>query len=134
MREQADALDLLDVRVFAVTFESRARIAEYQREDPLPFPLLRDPRRNGYRLFGLERRPATTIWGPAALWYYGRRLLQGQLPKRASGSDQYQLGGDVILRFDRSGGWIYRSKNPADRPSVASITSLIRHSRNMPAT
>ncbi|CAN5585617.1 hypothetical protein BH23CHL2_BH23CHL2_11060 [soil metagenome] len=125
MREQTSELDRLGVAVFAVTFESQSRIEAYQRDDPLPFPVLRDPGRRGYRLFGLGRRPATTIWGPATLWYYGRRLLQGELPGQAGESDQYQLGGDVVLRGDRAGGWVYRSSNPADRPSVGSILSLV---------
>ena len=63
----------------------------------------------------------TTIWGPSTLWYYLKRLAQGEAPKRSGGADRNQLGGDVILRRDGSGGWIYRSRNPSDRPSVDEV-------------
>jgi hypothetical protein len=39
--------------------------------------------------------------------------------------DARQLGGDVIV--DRSGriAWVYRSRNPADRPSTAEVVRRI---------
>jgi hypothetical protein len=51
-------------------------------------------------------------------------MLAGRLPEVTRG-DPYQLGGDVIVGPDRRGGWVYRSEHPADRPSVASILSVI---------
>lgn len=128
MREREADLNALDVRVLAVTFESRRRITEFQQEDPLPYPLLRDPRREGYRRFGLGRKGISRIWGPETLTYYGRRLLQGQLPERVQG-DAYQLGGDVILRPDLSGGWVYRSRHPADRPEVDEVLRMLDRAR-----
>lgn len=126
MREHAGQLDQLGIGVYAVTFESQSRVEEHQSEDDLPFPLLRDPGRKAYQRFGLGRQPAMTIWGPSTLLYYARQLLRGQLPNRAEGADQYQLGGDVLLNPDGNGGTIYRSANPADRPSVESILRQIR--------
>jgi hypothetical protein len=124
LRERAAELERLGVTIYAVTFESQARIAAFRAATPLPFPLLRDPEREVYRAFGLGRRPLTTIWGPATAWYYARNLLQGRLPARSSGSDRYQLGGDVILKADRSGGWVYRSRHPADRPAFENILAI----------
>lgn len=124
MRERAGELERLNVRVLAVTFESRQRIAEFEQREPLPFPVLRDPGRVAYKAFGFERRSSATIWGPPTLMYYVRRMLAGRLPEVTRG-DPYQLGGDVIVGPDRRGGWVYRSEHPADRPSVASILSVI---------
>lgn len=126
MREQSAALDELGARVFAVTFESRQRVEDFLDAEPLPYPVLRDPQRRAYAMFGLERRPATTIWGPSTLLYYGRSLLKGRLPVSSRDSDQYQLGGDVIVRADGRAGWIYQSSNPADRPTISSLLQILR--------
>lgn len=130
MRERQDELEPYDVQIFAVTFESASRASEYQHDNPLPFPLLLDSGRSAYRRFGLGRKPATTVWGPKTLWYYAVRLLQGQTPEDSRGSDTYQLGGDVLLRADMSGGWIFRSKSPVDRPQVDAILRLLRPPSN----
>lgn len=93
---------------------------EYQEKERLPFPILRDPRREGYKRFGIERRSARTIWSLGTIWYYIKRALQGKLPGKVT-ADPYQLGGDVVLDADGSVLWAYRSQNPADRPSVDEI-------------
>lgn len=126
MRERADELEALGVRVYAVTFESASRSSEFQREDPLSFPLLLDSGRTAYRRFGLGRKPVSTVWGLKTLWYYGVRLLQGELPASSRGADTYQLGGDVLLRPGMTGGWIFRSESPVDRPSVESVVDVLR--------
>jgi hypothetical protein len=129
LREQQDELDRLGARVVAVSFESRARMRDFQRREPLPFPLLRDPRRAAYRAFGFERRSLATVWGPRTLWYYVRRLLQGQRLPLTRG-DPYQLGGDVVVRAGHRAGWRYPSAHPADRPRVASIMALLERTRH----
>jgi hypothetical protein len=130
LRGQALELERLGALVYAVSFESRGRVTEFQAGEPLPFPLLRDPSRSTYRAFGLGRRPATTIWGPRTLWYYVWQVLRGRLPSSSAGRDPYQLGGDVILKADQSGGWIYGSRHPADRPEPAAILAVIRRARD----
>jgi hypothetical protein len=124
LREHQAEFQSLNVAIYAVTFESPERVDELDFADQLPFPLLRNPNRDAFRRFGLGRRAATTIWGPATLWFYARRLLVGDLPSIATDTDPYQLGGDVMLRKDRSGGWIYSSAHPADRPSPQSILKI----------
>jgi hypothetical protein len=132
LRGQAADLERSGVAIYAVTFESRAYVERFQADNPLPFPVLRDPARSTYRAFGLNRRPATTVWGPRTLWYYARKLLHGELPASSAHTDPYQTGGDVILRADQSGGWIYRSRHPADRPSVQSIAEMLDRARAGP--
>ena len=128
LREYADELEHLGVQIYAVTFETASRVSIFQDRDPLPFPMLRDPQRNAYKRFGLGRRSATTIWGPKTLLYYGLGLPKGRLPRNSGDADQYQLGGDVLLGADRRRGWIYRSSDPVDRPSVGSILRMASHS------
>lgn len=100
---------------------------EFQRKEPLPFPILRDPRRNGYRFFGIERRPIHRVYRPATIWYYIKRFFQGQMPEWVK-ADPYQLGGDVLLDGVGSVLWVYRSSEPADRPSVDDILMEIDES------
>ncbi len=125
MCERQTALDELDVRVIAVTFESARAIERYQEKERLLVPLLRDPGRKAYRRFGLGRGDPASIWGRETLFYYGREFLRGRMPAQRR-ADAYQLGGDVILNADLSGGWIYRSRHPADRPSLDSVIEHLR--------
>lgn len=127
MREEQEHFARRGVRVFTVTFEPEPRVQEYAEDGRLPFPALRDPRREGYRHFGIERASARNIYSPGTIWYYVRRFLQGRMPALDSG-DYYQLGGDVLLGSDGETLWVYRSQNPADRPSVEDILREIdRH-------
>ncbi|MFW6074898.1 MAG: AhpC/TSA family protein [Chloroflexota bacterium] len=128
LRERRSELEDFEARLVAVAFESPSAIRQYQDEERLQVPLFRDPGRKAYRRFGLGRGEPSTIWGPQTLAYYGRELLRGRLPAK-HGADAYQLGGDVILRPDLSGGWVYRSQHPADRPSVDSVICRLRSTR-----
>lgn len=127
MREREAEFTQRGVRIVAVSFESDARTREFQMQQRLPFQLLRDPGRVAYKHFGLERAAVQTILAPATVWYYIRRVLSGQRQGRASG-DMYQLGGNVLLDSNGSALWVYRSNQPADRPSVDAILREIdRH-------
>ena len=120
LRERQAELDRRGVRVLAVTFEPESRVREYHEQGRLPFPTLRDPQRAGYQRFGIERRSARRIFSPGTIWYYLKSLLKGRKLEFAQ-SDYYQLGGNVLLGSDGSTLWVYRSQNPADRPSVDDI-------------
>ena len=124
MREREADLRARGVRVFGVTFESGARVAEYQQREAPPFPILRDPGRAAYRAFGISRAPAHRVWAPRTALFYARQLLRGRLPRHAR-SDYYQLGGDVLLTPGGEVGWVYRSREPADRPSVRAILARV---------
>ena len=120
MREREDEFQQRGVRIFAVSFESATRTGEYQQKQRLPFPILRDPRRAAYLLFGIERRAVHKIYRPSTIWYYVRSAIRGEFPGRTKG-DMFQLGGNVLLDRDGSTLWVYQSSQPADRPSVDAI-------------
>lgn len=124
MRERQPELEALGVQIFAVTFESEARLREFQAGEPLPFPLLRDPGRAAYRALGLARRGPATVWNVPTLWFYLRRLLRGQPPPRIR-ADPFQLGGDVILSTDGRRVWVYASRDPVDRPTADEVVDLM---------
>ena len=120
MREREDEFQQRGVRIFAVSFESATRTGEYQQKQRLPFPILRDPHRAAYLLFGIERRAVHKIYRPSTIWYYVRSAIRGEFPGRTKG-DMFQLGGNVLLDRDGSTLWVYQSSQPADRPSVDAI-------------
>lgn len=121
LREREAVLAARGVRVMAVTFESAERVREYREREPISYPILRDPERVAYRAFGLQRRErAASIWRPKTSWYYVKNMVRGRLP-RVARADYYQLGGDVLLSPSGAVCWVYRSQEPADRPSVELI-------------
>ena len=120
MREREAELTARGVRIFVVTFEPARQVRAYRSQESIAFPILRDPQREAYRAFGLDRRGPASIWRPRTIWFYGSRLLRGRLPGR-SRADIYQLGGDVILTSSGAVCWVYRSTEPADRPDVDTI-------------
>ncbi|MDQ3548436.1 MAG: AhpC/TSA family protein [Chloroflexota bacterium] len=124
MREEEAELTARGVRVFAVTFESAARVRDYRQREAAPYPILRDPKRAAYRAFGIERRGAASIWRPRTIWYYVKSALRGRWAG-SDGADIYQLGGDVLLGPSGAVCWVYRSREPADRAGIDTIVKEI---------
>jgi hypothetical protein len=125
LRQQAEELNALGVRVLVVTFEGGPIAENYVRQTNLPWPVLIDESRSLYQAYGMERGRFWEIWGPASWWIYLKLLFRGRRLRKPSG-DIHQLGGDVlvdpqgVVRLHRVG------HGPADRPSVDSILALVR--------
>jgi hypothetical protein len=128
LREQRAKLEGRGVHVLAVAFESAEQVGDFVARDKPGFPVLRDPERAAYRAFGFGRPGALRIWAPRTLAFYARKLLRGQLPRHFQ-SDPFQLGGDVLVGPEGSPCWVYRSDEPADRPSVDSILQVLERLR-----
>lgn len=95
--------------------------------NPQPFPVVGDPERAAYQMFGLERTSWWTFFRPRVLWGYIRLMLRGvRVRTPYAGEDVRQLGGDFLL--DRSGRtvWSFTSTDPTRRPSVPDILHAIR--------
>lgn len=101
---------------------------EYREREGIDVSMLRDPRRDAYRAFGIQRAGLPGVWAPRTIWYYVKQVLRGRLP-RFDRSDWYQLGGDVLLNEQGQAVWVYRSREPADRPSVEAVLSEVRKTR-----
>lgn len=124
MRERRAELETRGVRILTVAFESSEQVRDFVARDAPGFPVLRDPERAAYRAFGFGRPGALRIWAPRTLAFYARKLLRGQLPRHFE-SDPFQLGGDVLLAPDGRPWWVYRSQQPADRPSVDQLLQAL---------
>ena len=124
MRQQEEALCARNVRVVVVTFESVWSARSYLTDEELPWPLLVDEDRALYRAYGMEKGRWWQIYGPKTLGLYLWLLLRGRHAKPA-GADTDQLGGDVLIDPHGVVRLHYVSANPADRPSVARLLSLV---------
>ena len=88
-----------------------------------PFSLLLDKERAAYRAYGLERSLLRS-WGWSTISYYARALWNGEAWRGIRG-DSSQLGGDFIVDAKGLIRLAYPSQNPADRPSVEELLSVL---------
>lgn len=107
-----------------VGFAEREALLAYQRRQGLEHLLvLADPDRYAYRAFGLGRGRFARVWLDPRVWArYLRLILAGARPELAH-EDPLQLGGDALLDADGRIAWLYRSRGPEDRPTLAQIAA-----------
>jgi hypothetical protein len=122
--------DELGVRVVVVAFAPLESLVHYQARQRLGSLLvLSDPGRRAYRAFDLGRASILQVWLDPRVWArYLQLVLRGRRPKRAH-EDTLQLAGDALIDSDGRVAWIYRSRGPEDRPSIAEIRSALRDLR-----
>ena len=102
-------------------------LAAFLREQPLPFPVVADPGRDVYRIFGLERTSWGAMFRPGVIFRYLRLLFRGWRPQQArEGEDILQLGGDFVLDGKGRLIYAYRSAEPTDRPSIEGLLLAVR--------
>ncbi len=115
-------IDQLGVRVVVVAFAARESLAGYQHRQGLDhIQVLSDPDRRAYQAFGFRRGTLLRVWLHPRVWArYAQLVLRGRRPEPAH-EDTLQLGGDALISADGRIAWIYRSRGPEDRPSLARI-------------
>jgi hypothetical protein len=131
LREHQEELAQLGAVVLGVSFEEPSVIARFAARESLPYPILSDPVRRAYRVFGLERAETAQVWSHNALRTYARGLLRGRLP-RLPRADITQLGGDFVLDGHGRMVYEYRSEESADRPAIESLLDAVRAVANWP--
>lgn len=127
--EVAEQRQSLNGRVVGVAFAPPSSVAIFERGLDLGVPILCDPERHAYRAFDLGRRSG---WLALIRPSYWARLVTAWRRGRRFGrvrEDPSQLGGDVVLDADGRLRWIYRSRWPADRPSVQAVRDALRDTR-----
>lgn len=110
-----------------VTFTSASDLEQYVKKNKLPFTVLRDPDRRGYRAFGLGRGSVGRVWG----WRAGLRYLQligrgGARNLERPTEDTLQLGGDFVISPDGTLVYGFWGEGPDDRPSVDQLFDAVR--------
>ncbi len=119
-------IDRLGVRVVVVAFAAPESLAGYQQRQRLDHvQVLSDPDRLAYQAFGFGRGTLLRVWLDPRVWArYAQLVLRGRRPEPAH-EDTLQLGGDALVSADGQIAWIYRSRGPEDRPSLARIQAAL---------
>ena len=90
-----------------------------------PFPCLADPKREGYKRFGLKRGSLWEVVGPAAVVRGFEAARKGHHIEKVVG-DAFQLPGTFII--DREGIIRYAryARHSGDHPSPAELIAALR--------
>jgi peroxiredoxin len=113
--------------LLVVTMTQPSFLAAYLKENPWPFPLVSDPNRRAYEIFGLERLPMASFFRPAVLAGYLRLMFRGRMPRRPiQGEDVQQLGGEFILDANRKLIYAFRNNDPTKHPKIAELFEVLR--------
>ncbi len=122
------------VHAAVITFADAPALAAFAHEPELRgLPLFGDPDRRLYAAFGFGRGSVARVWlDPRAILHdlalRGRGRGRGRRPEPV-GQDKLQLGGDVVIDASGRVRWVYASRGPEDRPSIASIIDAMLRSR-----
>jgi peroxiredoxin len=125
LRRRQQDFDELNVAVLVVSFEPPRQAARVARTLGLPYPVLSDPDRRAYRMFGLKQGQRERLWSTETAGAYLRGLLRGTLPRRPRG-DTAQLGGDFVIDARGRIVFAHRGTSPADRPQVSALVDALR--------
>ncbi len=121
-----DEADQLRVRIVVVAFGPRESLAHYQHRQRLDqIQVLSDPDRLVYQAFGLGRGTLLRVWFDPRVWVRYAQLVRRGRPPEPAHEDTLQLGGDALVSADGRIAWIYRSRGPEDRPSLARIQAAL---------
>ena len=112
--------------VALVTFTNPDNLARHQEQLGLSFPVLSDPDRKFYQLFGFGRGSVRRVWGLKTIKRYLQLGLQSMKGLRVPTEDTLQLGGDVVIGPDGRIRFLYRSEGPDDRPLVQDMVVATR--------
>jgi peroxiredoxin len=124
VRDHLEALG--DTLPVVVTFtDDPARQAAYGPHLGIDFPVLADPDRSLYRLFGAGRGSFKRVWSAGTLAMYARLTRRGRRLRMPS-DDTRQLGADALI--DRRGrlARLWLPEGPDARPPIAEIVAAAR--------
>lgn len=112
--------------MIGVAFAPPASVALFAGGLGVDVPILCDPDRVAYAQFGFGRRSGWMALIRPTYWIRLLRALRRGRRLRGVREDPHQLGGDAVLDADLRLRWIYRSRFPADRPSVVQVREALR--------
>lgn len=102
----------------------RAEQAEkFRAEFSLSFPIICDPQKELYSMFGLGRGTVRTMASATVLIRGLRAMYQGYTPGIPHG-DMMQMPGVFLIDIDGNIRYAHYSKDPSDHPPVDSLLKL----------
>ncbi|KAK2707130.1 hypothetical protein QYM36_014972 [Artemia franciscana] len=105
--------------IHIISFGSQEGARKWKEETKTIFPVFCDEARAVYQYFKLERS-LYKVWNHRSISYYGEKIAQDislPLPFEEIPDDPLQMGGDFIVKNSQLI-MDYKSKTPADRPSI----------------
>jgi peroxiredoxin len=89
-----------------------------------PFPCLADPKRAGYKAYGLKRGNVLEVMGPAA-WRRGREAARkGHRIEKIEG-DAFQMPGTFIIDRTSTVRYARYAKHSGDHPPVSDLIEAL---------
>lgn len=119
----AEQIQAAQTDVVTVSFGTPYWSQIWLQETKSPFPFLIDVERTAYGAYGLESSILRS-WSPANLWYYAKAVTQKRETYGKRG-DTHQLGGDFVIDPQGIIRLAHPSRQPTDRPSVATILKML---------
>jgi hypothetical protein len=107
--------------IVAVSFGTPQWARLWLQETQAPITVLLDTERELYRAMALKRS-VWRSWGVHNLAFYAAAIARGRKMHGYRG-DMNQLGGNLIIDTNAIVRWLYRSKDPTDRPQPDQIIS-----------
>lgn len=114
----------LGVQVITISFGADFWARAWQQDTGSPYPLLLDPERVTYQVYGLGSSFAR-VWSPKVMFHYLKLILRGRKLLPVQG-DPHQMGGDFIVDAAGLIRLAHASKDPVDRPPVEKLLPVLR--------
>lgn len=119
-----DRLRAAGIGVVGVGHAPPPVVERFVERETIPFPVVTDPHREGYKFFNLGRVGVLHFLRPRILLNFLKLLVRGEKVRRLTGTeDVFQLGGDFLIDRNRRILVAYPSRDATDRPSVETILS-----------
>lgn len=137
LKKKTNEFSDLNFQIIIVSFgELNGACRWYNEQQINDFDMVTDQERKIYQMFDL-RKSYYKVWSVDTLIYYSEQLnFKRLLPKAYQDveDDPHQMGGNLIFEVDHTSKknsnfkciYIYRSKNPPDRPSPNDMVNFVR--------
>ncbi len=95
----------------------------FKKNFSLSFPIISDPDKKLYKIYGLGKASVGSMVSPATLLKGLKALSQGHAPGLPQ-DDVMQLQGVFLIDISGNIRYAYHSKEPSDNPSIKSLLAL----------
>lgn len=124
MRDRADDFKKAGVRVVLVGMGSPKESKEFLKRFKVPFPMICDPERKLYNVYGLKRMGLLDFFSPSLALKSLSAVAQGNLAGMPEG-DVKQLAGVFIVDSSGHIRFRYLSADPADFPPAGDVLAAL---------
>lgn len=123
MHNERERFSKVGFNVVFVGLGTPEQAERFREEFSISFPIICDPQKELYRMFGLKRGSVGNVASPAVLLSGLRALSQGFSPGIPRG-DVMQLPGVFLIDTEGNVRYSYFSKNASDHPTVETLLNL----------